>query len=171
VVVHAWGEAPAEMLREAHELLGLAVEPVDEELEVDPGEFAVEVLDIASQAPEMESELLRSKVRSFPCPVCEWFDITAGELVLSDLRVCYEPEWAILTDEGETSEKPGAHAIPLSEITRVYRGEWWDVPCLMIETRQRTYRYGWPAERGDPERVFDVDEWVQEIRGLLQRGQ
>ena len=50
------------------------------------------------------------------------------------------------------------------------RGEWWDIPCLMVKTPRRTYRYGWPAERGELETLFDVDEWLRQIGAMLAGG-
>jgi hypothetical protein len=167
VVIRARGEAPDEMIREAHELLGLADAAPSQEIEVDPAEFAVEVTEAASPEPQLEHEILKSKVRHFAYPVCEWFDVSTGLLVLSNQRIVYEPEAVIMADDHGGSADAGVHVIPLAEVRRVYRGEWWDVPCLMVETAGRTYRYGWPAERGEPETVFEVDEWIAEIRFLI----
>ena len=57
----------------------------------------------------------------------------------------------------------------LSEVERAYRGEWWTVPCLMVQTPRITYRYGWPAARGELELIFDVDEWLDHMRNLVQQ--
>ncbi len=170
VVIRAEGAAAADMIREAEELLveeaRLAVEA---ELEVDPEKFAVSVGELAEEGEaELEREVLYSKVRYFPHPECQWFEISSGTLMLSDRQVIYEPEWVIMTEEGEGALNPGSHVIPLEEVGRVYRGEWWDLPCLMIQTAGRTYRYGWPAARGEPETEFDVDEWLVALRRLME---
>jgi len=168
VVIRASGEAPDQMLREAAELLGLNEEPEPRlEIEVDPAEFAVNVLDVAPEETNLEDEILRSKVRYFPYPSCEWFEVSSGYLLLTNHRVAYEPDHVIMAGE-YTGPQEDAHAVALDEIRRVYRGEWWDVPCLMIETAGRTFRYGWAAEREEPETVFEVDEWLHEIRFLRQ---
>ena len=88
-----------------------------------------------------------------------------GRLTLSESRILFEPE-LIITDSPD-SESSAHHVVPLSEIERVYRGEWWTVPCLMIQTPRITYRYGWPAERGELELIFDVDEWLGYLRSLV----
>ena len=91
-----------------------------------------------------------------------------GLLTLTDAQVLYEPEWVIMSehaqDEGENT------VIPLSDVQDAFRGEWWDIPCLMIRTPRVTYRYGWPAERRELETIFDVDEWVASLRELLGGG-
>jgi hypothetical protein len=168
IVIRVSGEEPEQMLREAEDMLGLTEgdQPAGE-MDVQPDDFAIEVIQVAQEESRLEREVLRSRVRYFPCPVCEWFEMSTGDLVLSDQRLVYEPEWVVMTDDQAGSEKQGLHSIPLAQIAAVYRGEWWDVPCLMVETPARTYRYGWPAERDEPAE-FDVDEWMDEIR-LLQR--
>ncbi|MHC4592578.1 MAG: hypothetical protein ACYS8L_07795 [Planctomycetota bacterium] len=40
----------------------------------------------------------------------------------------------------------------------------------MLATGACTYRYGWPAARGEFAAIFDVDEWLVHLRSLL-RGQ
>jgi len=167
VMLRARGEAPGAMLHEALDLLESTRPPVAErEIEVDPEEFAIETAEGVADVLH-EREVLRSRVRYFPYPICEWFEISTGELALSDHRVTYEPEWQIMQDEA--AHASGQHLIPLNSVDRVERGEWWDVPCLMIYTPRTTYRYGWPAERRDIELLFDVDEWLLRIRQLLER--
>jgi len=168
IVIRASGEAPDQMLREVAELLGLTEDrqPVGE-IDAPPEDFTIQVIQFAQEEPHLEREVLRSRVRYFPHPVCEWFEMSTGELVLSDVRLVYEPEWAVLPEDWAASQKQGVHSIALTEITAVYRGEWWDVPCLMVETGGKTFRYGWPAEREEAAE-FDVDEWVEEMRFLLR---
>jgi len=166
VILRATGEVPHEILREARELLmpDWEREPA-QEIEVDPDEFVIELPD-GLEEPMLEREILRSRARYFPYPVCEWFEITTGELVLTDAQVTYEPEWVMMQD-GTEAERSGLHVIPLDSITKCWRGDWWDLPCLMIDTPDRTYRYGWTAERGELERIFDVDEWLVQLRSML----
>jgi len=166
VILRATGEVPHEMLREARELLmpDWEREPAGE-IEVDPDEFAIELPDELEE-PMLEREVLRSRARYFPHPVCEWFEITTGELVLTDARVTYEPEWVMMQD-GAEAERSGLHVIPLGHVIKCWRGDWWDLPCLMIQTPERTYRYGWPAQRGELETIFDVDEWLVQLRSML----
>ena len=167
VIIRARGEAPQEMLREARDLLAIGREPAPgAELEVDPDEFAIEPTDAFFEEPELERELLRSKVRYFPHPICEWFEISTGDLTLTDQGIVYEPEWTIMREE-EAETGSDRHLIGLAEVESASRGDWWDIPCLMLRTARRTYRYGWPAARGELDAIFDVDEWLQQLRSLL----
>jgi hypothetical protein len=165
VVLRASGEWPEEMLAEARDLFGL-LEPdeIEAVLEADPAEFSVEVVQYGAEEGEGESELLHSKVRYIPYPEAEWFEISTGDLFLTDRAVVYEPEWQLMQDEG--ARRDNRHVVPLGEIERVYRGEWLEVPCVMIEIPGLTYRYAWPAERGELELIFNVDEWIERLRAL-----
>ncbi len=169
VLVRARGEAPGEMLRELRELIAQARVPeVDSEIEVDPEEFAIELGDV-ERGPELEREIARSRVRYFPHPTCEWFEISTGELLLTNRLLTYTPEWNIMPDDA--AQKEGQHIIPLDRVLEFRRGEWWDVPCLMVELPEITYRYGWPAERTDLDTIFDVDEWLMHLRNLSERAE
>jgi len=169
VTIRARGEAPWEMIREVEELLGIGVELRPEgEIEVDPAEFVVKAFDVPNVEPDLERELLHSRARYFPYPVCEWFEINTGELSLTDRRIFYEPEWTLV--EEDSLREAGQHLIPLAQVQDVKCSEWWDIPCLLVITRELTYRYGWPAERGEPETIFDVDEWLVCLRSLLAKG-
>ncbi len=162
VVLRARGEAPEELLGVARSLLcRQRIEPIGE-IEVDVREFEIEVTEFHEATELSPRELLRSEVRYFPFPECEWFEISSGELAFTEQQVVYEPELVIM--EGVEAQESGRHIIPLAHISSVYRGEWWDVPCLMIESGQFTWRYGWAARRGEPELVFDVDEWILLLR-------
>jgi hypothetical protein len=130
------------------------------ELEVDAEEFTVQVTSLP-ESVELEEEILRSDVRYFPYPECQWFEIGVGQLVLTATRVLFEPRWEMPREPG--SGPSGEHVILLSTVRSTARDEWWDIPCLMLETELRVYRYGWPAERGELEYLFDVDEWLAEI--------
>jgi len=169
VILRAEGEAPEQVIREARELLGLGEDLAPAgEIQVDAADLAIQVVAQPSPEPQFEHEMLYSRVRCFPYPECEWFSISTGLLTLTDARVLYEPEWVIMSehaqDEGQNT------VIPLSDVQDAFRGEWWDIPCLMIQTPRVTYRYGWPAERRDLETIFDVDEWVTSLRELLGGG-
>jgi hypothetical protein len=166
VILRAEGEAPEQLIDEARDLLGLgqAVAP-DGEIEVNAADFAIEVIPQAQKEPEFEREVLRSRVRCFPYPDCEWFSVSVGMLTLTDVQVLYEPEWLIMGDNGP--QQGDNTVIPLSEVLECFRGEWWDVPCLMIRTPDVVHRYGWPAERGELDAIFDVDEWLEAMRRLL----
>ncbi|MHC4479572.1 MAG: hypothetical protein ACYS8K_07995 [Planctomycetota bacterium] len=170
VVIRSRGEAPQEMIREARELLGVGVDltPLGE-IEVDPAEFTIEVSEPALPEPEPEREILRSTVRYFPLPTCEWYEISSGELSLSDREVAFESEWSMIREEvrGPTDK----HVLSLEEVDGCRRGEWWTIPCLLLATGDREYRYGWPAARAELEAIFDVDEWLTHLRTLLSERQ
>ncbi|MGD2175495.1 MAG: hypothetical protein PVJ27_08835 [Candidatus Brocadiaceae bacterium] len=167
VVIQAEGEAPERALREAEELLlpQRDAEPTGT-ISVEPSEFTVQVAEEVAERWE-EPEILRSEVRYFPLPSCEWFEISAGDLTLTERRITFEPEWQITRETG--AGPSGEHLIRLDRLGRFWRGEWWDIPCLILETPQRSYRYGWPSARGAPETLFDVDEWIVYLRRLLER--
>ena len=166
VTLRARGEAPQEML---HEALALVrrwdLEEVASAIEVDPAEFGIEVKETAAQPGQSERELLSSEVRYFPYPECEWFEMRDGRLTLTERRIVFEPD--LIITESLDAESSARHLIPLDEVERAYRGEWWIVPCLMVQTPRITYRYGWPSERGELELIFDVDEWLGYLRPLL----
>ena len=167
VILRAEGEVPHEMLREASELLGLGADTdFAGEIEVDPSEFSVVVASHEPPEPELDREVLSSRVRYFPYPEAEWFTISTGLLTLTDARVTYRPEWVIMGDQAGQEER--ATVVPLCEIEEVYRGEWWDIPCLMLKTRGTVYRYGWPAARTELEGLFEVDEWLDHLRSLRE---
>ena len=141
VIIRASGEVPQEMLREARELLCPDWErPPELEIEVDSEQFVIEAVEEPEEPEEFlpERQILRSRVRYFPYPICEWFEISTGELLLTDRRITYEPEWAIM------AEDDGAEKI---------------------------YRYGWAAERGEFETIFDVSEWLIQLRSMLPEHQ
>lgn len=166
VLLRAEGDEAAVLLRQAER--ALTVDPVGEaegELEVDPAAFSIETNPEVPAAVQRE-ELLRSRVRYLPYPVCEWFEISKGELVLTGAEIVFEPKQQITPEEGTAPS--GEIRVPLEQVTEVRRGEWCQVPCLMIETPGRTYRYGWPAERRGLESIFNVDEWIARLRALLQ---
>ncbi|MFO8007463.1 MAG: hypothetical protein R6V05_06970 [Candidatus Brocadiia bacterium] len=167
VTVRAEGPDAASVLRAVRELVaeGPSLEGV-REIEVDPQEFAVDAGPLPRRVLDLEY-LLRSEVRYFPHPVCEWYDVSTGHLTLTEECITYEPKWQIVTDD--RTGRRGDHLITLEEIADCCRGVWWDIPCVMIETPGLTYRYGWPASVADPELAFDVDDWLVELRALLQR--
>lgn len=169
VLLRAEGESPDAMLREACQLLAPQT-PSEEvgQIEVDVDEFAVETIEEPEAEPEWEeTERLRSEVRYFPYPTCEWYEISTGDLVLTDTHIRFEPRWQITSESG--TGPSGEHSHSISDVRRFWRGEWWDIPCLMLEMPERTYRYGWPAKRGEPETIFDVDEWLAMLRSMTER--
>jgi len=166
VVLRAEGEAPQEIVREAVELLRQRdLGEVAGEIEVDAAQFAIELNEVADEPAPGEREILSSDVRYFPYPDCEWFEIRSGRLTLTDRMVLFEPRLVIA--ENPDAEMAASHVVPLSALERAYRGEWWTLPCLMIQMAGITYRYGWPAKRGEPALIFDVDEWLLHIRSLV----
>jgi len=165
LVFRATGEAPGAMLDELRDLLMPDWErPPELEIEVDPAEFAVDVAELV-EPPSLEREILHSKVRYVPYPICEWFEVTTGDLTLTDRRIRYEPEYAYRSAGGE-SGLGVEHEIPLGQVLRCYRDSWLSIPCLMVETPGMTYRYSWPARRGAPRTIFDVDEWIGHLRSM-----
>lgn len=170
VIIRASGEVPHEMLHEVRELLQPDWERAPaREVEVDAEQFAIEVLEVPEE-PLAEREILRSRARYLPYPVCEGFEISTGDLVLTDGRITYEPEWSMM-QESEDAEGSGGHLIGLRQIKSCWRSEWLAIPCLMVETPNQVYRYGWPAERRELEKIFDVDEWLVQLRSMLAERQ
>jgi len=169
VLLRARGEAPHTVLREAREILGPQA-PSEEvgQIQVNADEFAIEVARPLEPEPEWEeTEHLRSEVRYFPHPTCEWYEISTGDLVLTEHHVRFEPRFQIISESATAPS--GEHNHLIADIERFRRGEWWDIPCLMLEMPDRTYRYGWPATRGEPGRIFDVDEWLTLLRSMTDR--
>jgi len=167
VVLRAEGEAPWELVGEAVERLRRPdLEEAAGEIEVDAEEFAIAPSDLPQEAAPDEREIISSEVRYFPYPDCEWFEIRHGRLMLTDRKIVFEPR--LVVAENPDAEMAARHVIPLAAIQKAYRGEWWTVPCLMLQTADMTYRYGWPAERGEPSLIFDVDEWMLHIRSLVR---
>ncbi len=165
VVLRAEGEAPEELLGEAASLLRRRdLESVTGELEVEAAEFAVEVTEAEAEPESGEREVLTSEVRYFPYPECEWFEVRNGRLTLTERRIVFEPR--LIIAESPDAEASTRHVTLLREVEKAYRDEWLTVPCLMVQTPQATYRYGWPARRGELELLFDVDEWLDRIRSL-----
>ncbi len=166
LVVKAEGETPEQTLKEVRELLRLDEDltPVGK-IEVDAEEFVLK--DTETEVDSWtETEILRSRARYFPHPTCEWFEVCTGELTLTEERVRFEPEYEMVGDEtGGRSEQ----VILLERITEVRRGDWLEVPCLELVTRRQVYRYGWPARRGEPGTILDVDEWITHLRTLFAR--
>ena len=37
----------------------------------------------------------------------------------------------------------------------------------MLRTPERVYRYGWAAARGEERLIFEVDEWIEQLRNLI----
>jgi len=170
IVVLPSGERPLETLRAVQALLGVSDRLPGEvpskelpEIEVDAEEFHIEPV-AQEPGPTYAQEALGSRVRYFPHPSCEWFEISEGELFLTKRDIDFRPRWQITTEVGEKRE--GGHHIPLEAVKRFHWDSFLGIPCLNIETPHKTYRYGWASVREEPESVFDVDEWI-EILGQL----
>jgi hypothetical protein len=159
----ATGMAPEQMLAEVKDLIvEEPLRPVGE-IDVDPEEFIIELGGLAA-GYAWDAPILHSRVRSFPYPECEWYDVTSGLLTLTPRQLSYEPEMVIL---GDAAAEPGGRIdVPLDGLVAAGRAEWWDVPCLLVETARQTHRFGWPAERGDPALEFDVEEWLAQLRKI-----
>ena len=136
------------------------------ELAVDAREFPVTLTEDKDE-PWEGPERLRSKVRYFPLPTCQWFEICDGELILAPDRIIFEPHSVIVREDDE--DFSGRQVISLTSVVEVRRDTWWHVPCLRIETRQKAYRYGWPARRGEPGRDFELDEWLSLLDSMRVR--
>jgi hypothetical protein len=166
VVLRAEGEAPQEMVHEAAVLVRRTdLEEAQGDIEVDAAEFAIELTQAAAEPEPGEREIISSDVRYFPYPECEWFEVRNGRLTLTERRIVFEPR--LIIAESPDAEAGARHLTLVHEVQKAYRGEWWTVPCLMIQTPSITYRYGWPAARGELELIFDVDEWLTHIRSLV----
>ena len=174
IIVRASGANQLGTLRAVEGVLGvedrLPEDSSDDlpEIEVDVDEFLVPAAQ-AVESPEGGEEILRSRARYFPLPTCEWFEIREGELALWPDRVVFEGSYQIVGDS--SADSGDLINIPLREVVRFERDVWWNVPCLTIETAQKAYRFGWPAARDVPERLFDVEEWLDALRGILGRPQ
>jgi len=164
------GERPIDLLRAAQGALGMAdklPEVVDEpdlpELDVDAAvlELPVGPAQGAAGPPE---EILRSKVRYFPLPEAEWFEICAGQLVLTSQGICFEPRYR--PRESKDQRRARSHAIPLAQVTQAARDTWFHLPCLRVSTRRGAYRYGWPPEREELSTHFHVDQWLEALSSL-----
>jgi len=166
------GEKPMDVLRAVESALGMfnklpEIEDVEDapEIEVDPKQFGL--------AGPVESEreqfygLLHSKVRYFPLPGAEWFEVCEGELFLTSRGVTFVPRYIVGQDEDERTAR--GHEIPLAEITQTGRDTWVHLPCLRVETKRKAFRYGWPPCREDIWSNFDVEEWLSGLRAALDR--
>ena len=163
----ARGEAPQATLDELRDILLVSQDLTPTgQIEVDPAEFEIEPAARPDQG-QPERYLLSSHVRRFPYPECEWFDIDAGLLTLTDRRIIYEPDHVVIGEQGNIG--PKGQDIPLSEITRVYSDQWWDVPCIMIATERATHRFGWAAHRQEEQFIFDIAEWLNAVRHRLAK--
>jgi hypothetical protein len=134
-------------------------------IEVAPDEFAVQT-DGADEEAFGEDEILRSRVRYFPLPTCEWYEICDGDLLLLPHSVVFKPALAIMPDRELDSR--GRQVLPLRRIRAVRADTWWCVPCLRIETEARAYRYGWPALRKGAAGELELDEWIHALRSRLE---
>ncbi len=165
-------ERPLQLLRSVEGALGMTdklSEVLDDDgaklIDVDLKEFALPPVP-PDAGPADNSVLLQSKVRCFPLPQAEWFEIYDGLLSLTHEGIAFRASW-----RPEDEDQPGArtHAVPLQEIVTVRRDNWICVPCLRVDTQAGSYRYGWPRRREEVESVFVVSEWVARLRSLVPR--
>lgn len=173
IVVRASGEHALDTLRSVEGVLGMEDRlpealPFDEmpEIEANEKEFSLEATK-SVQEPAARKASLRSKVRYFPTPICEWFEISDGELLLEEDRLVFKPKHQIVPDSGASPE--GVISIEFENIKDFGRDVWWNVPCLGIETEQKAFRFGWPPRREEPESIFQIEEWLDTLRRLLGR--
>ena len=166
------GERPIDLLRAVQGVMGMADKlpevHSDEglpEVHADPAHFLLPAEDPAPERPE-GTEILRSRVRYFPLPTCEWFEVCDGELILQPLRVTFEPECQIMS-ERRSMGTAGKHVLELGRVRRVRRDSWWVLPCLRLDVNEGAYRYGWPALRTDPAAEFELDEWLATLKRLM----
>ena len=168
------GERPLELLRSVEGVLGMAdklpeFSDTDElaEVSVEGHDFGLPAAGDEVGAPA-GAVRLRSKVRYFPLPVAEWFEVCEGELVLTLDGITFKPRYRIEQEEEGRSSR--MHAIPIASVTGVARDTWLHVPCLRVETLQGAYRYGWAPRREELESCFDIAEWRAKLEALVQRG-
>jgi len=172
IAITATGKGPLDMLRAVEGVLGIedrlpevvAAEDLPE-IEVEQEEFSLSVV----ERPEpqlLAEEILRSKVRYFPLPTCQWFEISEGDLVLTAESITFEPRRHITADQD--ADTRGFIIVPLTQVKALRRDYWLNVPCIRIETAKRAYRYGWPAWRQEPETIFEVEEWLDTFGALRE---
>jgi len=168
------GERPLELLRAVQGVLGMADRLPEvhgdgdmPEIEADAAQFdfPCSSWDEGDAAPEA---VLQSKVRSFPLPEAEWYEICEGVLTLTHDRIVFEPRyWAPLEDKERSTRR---HVLLLKDVSEVARDLWLHIPCLRVETQDAAYRYGWPPRREDLHSTFEVDEWLEALKRFKRGG-
>jgi hypothetical protein len=137
------------------------------EIEFDAPDLSFHGDSLSSEDELFADSLLQSRVRHFPLPNAEWFEICEGRLFLTPDRIVFEPRYVIgWTEDDKLARR---HEIPLSEVLRVARDTWFYIPCLRVETARKAYRFGWPPKREDIWSEFSVEEWLATIESALSR--
>jgi hypothetical protein len=114
---------------------------------------------------EEHDVILLSKVRYFPLPTAEWYEICEGWLNLTEDEIDFEPQFTIGQPERGASSRH--HSVKLNDITLVRRDRWLSIPCLRIEAGGDAYRYGWTSQRKKVHEVFNVEEWIKVLKFYL----
>lgn len=114
---------------------------------------------------EESDVILLSKVRYFPLPTAEWYEICEGWLHLTDDVIDFKPQFTIGQPERGVSSRH--HSVKLNDITLVRRDRWLNVPCLRVESGDDAYRYGWTSQREKVHEVFNVEEWIKVLKFYL----
>ena len=166
------GERPDDVLRAVEGVLGMLsklpeVGDARDLPEIDAGEEWFDLPEPIENEEEYRVGLLRSKVRYFPLPGAEWFEICEGHLVLTRESIVFEPRYFLSEYVGERTAR--GHEIPLGDVTRVGRDTWVQIPCLRVETERRAHRYGWPPKRENIWSNFDLEEWLVALESTLAR--
>jgi len=172
VAVEASGERPLDTLRAVEGVLGIRdrlpeVEDTEELPDLEWGEGTVEASETTRGGWVSDEEVLRSRVRYFPLPECQWFDIRQGILTLTEAKIDFQPEHHIPSVAGEATSE--SMEIPLADITEFMEDTWLHLRCLRIETELEAYRFGRAQHRGKVELVFEVDDWLQALRYRLAK--
>lgn len=171
LVVECTGERPLATLRAVEGILGVEdrLPEVGDTAGLPEIEWEEEVVAAAegvqATGRASDGEVLRSRVRYFPLPECEWFDIRQGILTLTEGKIVFQPEHRIPSVAGEGSKE--LVEIQLADITNFREDTWVHLRCLRIETYLEDYRFGRAAHRDKVELIFEVDDWLHALRNRL----
>jgi len=131
------------------------MEEITGEIQVPPDLFAIELSDECDTA--LTKEELRSWVRFYPLPTCEWYEISDGILSISNRNVMFKSAYQILGDEKSRAVR---HYYDIADVAQYGKDYWWNVPCLRIETGRARYRYGWATNYDEISLEFKIEEWL-----------
>jgi len=171
VVIECAGERALDTLRAVEGVLGIPdrlpeVSASEDLPELEWNEEPVEPAQEAQPRFASDEEVLRSRVRYFPLPECQWFDIRQGILTLTGEKIVFQPEHHIPSVAGDSSKEH--MEIPLGAITGIIEDTWFHLRCLRVETELEAYRFGRAQHRGKVELIFEVDDWLQALRHRLE---